>query len=252
MAQRWYFVSRAIQRLVEKQIGHEFLNAEIICNPFNVDRNASLRWPPLGDGSMLRMACIGTLHPPSKGQDILLEALADSVWKNRNWRLTFYGEGPMRDRLERMVLRYALQDRVGFAGFVEDVEKIWVENHALVMSSRYEGLPLAIVEAMLCARPVVATDVGGNSEIVDDGVTGFLAESATVRSVARTLERFWNRRSNLEEIGKAAARSIRRQVPADPVRVFSEKVKKLIISNNTIMNDTQFTLRLPVALGRRR
>jgi len=134
----------------------------------------------------------------------------------------------MRDRLERMVLRFALQDRVGFAGFVEVVEKIWAENHVLVMSSRYEGLPLTIVEAMLCARPIVATDVGGNAEIVEDGVTGFLADSPTVSSMTKTLERLWNRRSDLEEMGKAAAKSIREHVPPNPVRVLSEKLKRHI------------------------
>ena len=228
MAHRCYFVSKAIQKLVEKQIGDKLPNAEIICNPCNLDRSATLPWPSVGNGSLLRLACVGTLHPPSKGQDILLEALADPVWKDRNWGLTFYGEGPMRDRLERMALRLALQDRVGFAGFVEDVKRIWEENHVLTMSSRYEGLPMAIVEAMLCARPVVATDVGGNSEIIEDGVTGFLAESATVSSMIKTLERLWNRRADLEEIGKAAAVSIREYVPADPVAVFSEKLKRLV------------------------
>ena len=227
-ARRCYFVSKAIQKLVEKQIGDELANAEIIYNPFNVDRNVSLPWPPLVDGSTLRLACVATLHPPSKGQDILLEAFADPEWKHRNWRLTFYGEGPMRDRLERMVRRSALGDRVGFAGFVDDVVKIWLENHVLVMSSRYEGLPLAIVEAMLCARPTVATDVGGNSEIIEDGVTGFLADSATVRSMTTTLERLWSRRTDLEEMGKAAAKSIREHVPPDPVRVLSEKLKSHI------------------------
>jgi glycosyltransferase involved in cell wall biosynthesis len=225
MAQRWYFVARAIQRLIEKQIGEEIPNAEIVCNPCNVDRNVSLPWPPLGNGFMLRLACVATLHPPSKGQDILLEALADPVWRHRNWRLTFYGQGPMRERLERMVLRFALQDRVAFAGFVEDVEKIWAENHVLAMSSRYEGLPLAIVEAMLCARPTVATEVGGNSEIIEDGVTGFLADSATVSSMSKTLERLWDRRTDLEQMGKTAAKSIRDYMPVDPVRVLSEKLK---------------------------
>src|SRR5262249_4369047 len=228
MARCCYFVSKAIQRLVEKQIGDELPTVEIICNPFNVDRDVSLPWPPLSNGSMLRLACVATLHPPSKGQDILLEALADPVWKRRSWRLTFYGEGPMRDRLERMVLRSALQDHVGFAGFVEDIEKIWAENHVLVMSSRYEGLPLAIVEAMLCARPIVATAVGGNSEIVEDDVTGFLADSATVSSMMKTLERLWNRRTDLEKFGRAGAKSIREHVPIDPVHVFSEKIKKHI------------------------
>ena len=133
----------------------------------------------------------------------------------------------LRNSLERMVQRLGLQDRVVFAGHVTSIEKIWVENHVLVMPSRFEGMPLAIVEAMLCARAVVATDVAGHSEIIDDGVTGFLADAPTVSSMANALERLWAGRMSLEAMGKAAAKSIREHVPADPIRVFSEKMKSL-------------------------
>jgi glycosyltransferase involved in cell wall biosynthesis len=85
-----------------------------------------------------------------------------------------------------------------------------------------------IVEAMLCGRPVLATDVGGNSEIVVDGVTGFLAAAPTVGSVAQALERLWANRADLESIGKAGAKRIRGLVPANPIRVFSEKIEHLI------------------------
>jgi hypothetical protein len=92
-AQRCYFVSRANRRLFEKQIGCELLNAEIVCNPFNVNFNAAPPWPRIDEAGQLRLANVARLHPPSKGQDILLEALADPVWKGRNWSLTLYGEG---------------------------------------------------------------------------------------------------------------------------------------------------------------
>jgi len=226
-ARRCYFVSKANQQLTEKQIGCEISNAEVIRNPFNVDFNASLPWPPLKNNGDLHLAFVGRLHPTSKGQDILFEALANPVWSERSWRLTLYGEGPMRNSLQRMVQRLGLQDRVVFAGHVTSVEKIWVENHVLVMPSRSEGMPLAVVEAMLCARAVVATDVAGHSEIIHDGVTGFLADAPTVSSMANTLERLWAGRMTLEAMGKAAAKSIREHVPADPVRVFSEKMKSL-------------------------
>jgi glycosyltransferase involved in cell wall biosynthesis len=126
-----------------------------------------------------------------------------------------------------MVQRLGLSDRVVFAGY-ETVEKIWASNHVLVMPSRAEGLPLAIVEAMLCARPVIATDVGGNSEVIEDGITGFLADAPTVTSLANSLERLWARRALIEEIGRAGAKKIRELVPPDPARVFTEKLKKLV------------------------
>jgi glycosyltransferase involved in cell wall biosynthesis len=227
IARRCYFVSKANQRLLEKQIACELPNAEIVCNPVNVDRNASLPWPPLSVDSELRLACVARLHPASKGQDILLEALAGPAWAARNWRLTFYGDGPMKNGLQRMVQYLELQDRVIFAGWVDGVEKIWAENHALVMPSRCEGLPLAMVEAMMCARPVVATDVGGHSEILEDGVSGFLAEAPTAASIARALERLWGHRHNLRMIGETAAKTIRAHVPADPPKVFSQKLQCL-------------------------
>jgi glycosyltransferase involved in cell wall biosynthesis len=133
----------------------------------------------------------------------------------------------MREGLIRLAKHLGISDRVVFAGY-KPVEQIWASNHVLVMPSRFEGLPLAIVEAMLCGRPVVATDVAGHAEVMEDGLTGFLADSPTVGSVARALERFWLRRHEAEEIGKAGAGRIRQLVPPDPARVFAQKLKQLI------------------------
>jgi glycosyltransferase involved in cell wall biosynthesis len=133
----------------------------------------------------------------------------------------------MRDGVERMVHCYGLQDRVTFARYVASVEEIWAKNHVLVIPSRYEGLPLAIVEAMLCGRPVVATDVAGNSEVVEDGVSGFLAEAPTVPSMANALERLWLRRTDLQDMSIAAATRIREMIPADPVDLFSANIERL-------------------------
>lgn len=83
--------------------------------------------------------------------------------------------------MERLAQKLGLSDRITFLGFAS-VEQILSTNHVhvLVMPSRYEGLPLAMVEAMLCARPVVATDIASHREIIeDDVVTGFLADAPT-------------------------------------------------------------------------
>jgi glycosyltransferase involved in cell wall biosynthesis len=226
-ARRCYFVSKANRSLAEKQIGSPLSNAEIVWNPYNVDFDASIPWPRLEPNDELQLACVARLHPPSKGQDILFEVLASPPWAHRQWRLHLYGEGAMRQSLMRLAQRLGLADRVVFAGHV-DVREIWQSNHVLVMPSRYEGLPLAIVEAMLCSRPVVATDVAGHSEIIEDGTTGFLAEAPTVDSVAKALDRLWARRSDAEQIGAAAAQRIRQLVPSDPARIFANKIKEIL------------------------
>ena len=114
------------------------------------------------------------------------------------------------------------------AGWSPNVERIWQENHALVLASRLEGLPLVVVEAMLCGRPVVATNVAGNAEVVQDGITGFLADAPTAPSFRVALERLWERRSGLKTLGEAAARAIRKQVGPEPAKVFAEKIKLLL------------------------
>jgi glycosyltransferase involved in cell wall biosynthesis len=225
-ALRCYFVSEANRRIAEKQIGCELVNAELVRNPFNVDFNASPPWPPLGRDGELRFACVGRLEPPGKGQDILFEVLARPAWSTRNWRLHLYGDGENRAGLERWAQRLGLAERVVFEGHVADIEEVWSLNHVLVMPSRIEGLPLAVIEAMLCGRPVVATEVAG-AEVVEDGVTGFLAEAPTIGSVGDALERFWARREEAKEIGAAAAERIRHVVPADPARVFADKIREL-------------------------
>jgi glycosyltransferase involved in cell wall biosynthesis len=225
-ALRCFFVSHANLKLAELQLGQNLSNAEVVWNPFNIGRDVAPPWPTLGKGGELQLACVGRLHPASKGQDILFEALAAPIWANRNWHLNLYGEGPMRDILQRLLQRLGLSDRVTFRGHVA-VQEIWNRNHALIMPSRYEGLPLAMIEAMLCGRPVVTTDISSNAEIVEDGVTGFLADAPNVPSFSKVLGRFWDRRSELEAMGGVAAKRIREIIPEDPIRIFSDKIRKL-------------------------
>lgn len=226
-ARRCFFVSDGNRILSEKQIGGEYRNAEVVRNPVNLEWDLSLPWPALGPAGEWHFASVGRLYPAAKGQDLLLDALAAPAWRERPWRLSFYGDGDTRHSLEWLARKLGIANRVVFAGFAA-VSDIWAANHLLVMPSRFEGLPLAMVEAMMCARPVIATDVAGHKEVIQDGVTGFLADAPTATSVAAALERFWDRRAEAEEIGKAAARRIRQMVPKDPGRVFSQRLQQIL------------------------
>jgi glycosyltransferase involved in cell wall biosynthesis len=226
VARRCFFVSDAIRDLAQWQLGYDIENAEIVRNPLLVKSKSPLPWPSQAVEQELRMACVGTLFPNEKGQDILLEALARPCWRLRNWRLTFYGSGPNRDIIDRLVTRFDLKDRVCFGGHVA-IEEIWQTNHLLVLPSRYEGAPMVTVEAMWCGRPVVATNVGFNPQLIKDGVTGFLAEAAVAECFGKALERMWVQRDRLEDIGRFAAVGIRDFVPNDPIGIFVEKLKSI-------------------------
>jgi len=226
LARRCFFVSEANRSLAEKQLGCNLDNAEIVRNPLTIKADSAISWPPYSSEHELRMACVGTLYPTEKGQDILLEVLAGPLWKERKWRLTFYGKGRNRDILERLIDRFKLRDRVSFGGYAP-AEKIWGENHILAIPSRYEGGPMTTIEAMFCGRPVVATNVGLNPEVIKDGITGFLAKAAVAECFGNALERMWTQRAQLQEMGRLAAASIREFLPDDPVGIFAERLKAL-------------------------
>ena len=189
-ARACWFVSEANRRLVETQIGDRLPHAAVVRNPFLVPYDTELAWPTASDeGGEWRFACVGRLDAPSKGQDILFEALASERWKSRNWRLSLYGEGRQRETFQRLVKIHGIEDRVDFLGHIPKITEAWLDHHVLVLPSRTEGLPIAVVEAMLCGRIVVATAVAGNAEVIEDGVTGFLAAAPTVHHFSEALER---------------------------------------------------------------
>jgi glycosyltransferase involved in cell wall biosynthesis len=207
-----WFVSEHNRRLTEEQLGEALPRAAVVRNPFLVPWPERTDWP---EGEGLRLACVGRLFPREKGQDIILRVLARGKWRARPVTVTFFGSGEHRQGLEAMT-RYLGLESVTFGGHSNDVGAIWADHHGLLLPSHCEGLPLVLVEAMLSGRVPVVTRVAGNPEVVEDGVTGFLAAAPTEDAVDEALERAWQARGRWREIGAAASASIRTTVPRDP------------------------------------
>jgi sugar transferase (PEP-CTERM/EpsH1 system associated) len=93
---------------------------------------------------------------------------------NDNFRLIIVGDGAMRSQLEKEVELLHLHDKVDFKGTRHDIVDIMNDLDIFALSSTSEGISLTLLEAMSCCLPVVATNVGGNPEVVKDGETGFL------------------------------------------------------------------------------
>src|SRR5262249_17195690 len=100
----------------------------------------------------------------------------------------------------------------------------WDRHNLGVLASRFEGLSLGVMEAMMLGRPNVVTRTGGNSEVVEDNQTGFIANAATVEAFDEALERAWQRRSELSSIGVLGARRIRELSPEDACLEFAERL----------------------------
>lgn len=113
-----------------------------------------------------------------KDHPTLLKALSEL--KDQAWRLELIGDGPLREDLEALVQRLGLASRVSFLGYRRDVPERLAGSQMFLLISRWEGFPRSILEAMRAGLPVVATDVGGVTESVVDGVTGFVVAPGDV------------------------------------------------------------------------
>ena len=195
------FVAEANLIATERQLLEKLVNARVVRNPVNLNCLDPVDWPHEGTVSL---ASIARLSPYAKGQDILLEALCDDRWRCRDWRLSIYGTGICEAYFKDLSAYYGLSQRVLFHGQTEDIRAVWQAHHALVLPSRQEGMPLVVVEAMMCSRPVIATAVAGIPEWVEEGRNGFLADAATVGSYAAALERAWQRRAEWPAMGRKA------------------------------------------------
>lgn len=217
-----YFVARANLELSRLQFCSPLQNCKIVRNPFNVNYDVKCPWPiTLSDE--LSLASVGRLDVISKGQDVLLKVLSLPHWRSRGVSVSLIGKGPHERALRCMVDAMGLT-KVRFLGHLENVEDIWRNHHALVLASRFEGIPLVLVEAMLCARPSIVTDVGGIRELVNDGVNGFLAKAPTVELLDEAMNRAWESRSRLREMGNVAAVDVRHFVGRDPGDEFAREL----------------------------
>ncbi len=224
-ARRVFFVSHGNRLLLESQLGVALPNSEVIRNPFNVRWDNSVDWPSSSGG--WNLACVARLESSAKGQDLLLNVLAHDEWKSRPVTVSLFGAGSMEQGLRRLASRLGLDGKVNFRGHVQDIEQVWATHHALVLPSRYEGLPLALVEAMLCGRPSVVTDVAGNAELLEDGISGFVAKAPTIPLLAEALERAWNARESWQMIGERARAAAQKAIPRNPAAAFAERLEAL-------------------------
>ncbi len=224
-AKRVFCVSRRNLELLEFQIGEVLPNASVVWNPYNVPTDRPLSWP--AENGLWRLACVARLDPAAKGHDILFQVLSRPQWRDRNVEVNLYGEGHFEKGLKRLAARFELKN-VHFRGHVNDVKGIWEKNQLLVLPSRYEGLPLALVEAMWCGRPAVVTDIGGNAELCLEGKTGFVAAAPVMGLFEDALERAWGLRYNWSEMGSAARIRAEQVIPRDPVGLFCNRLMECV------------------------
>lgn len=207
------FVSRDNLAHAQRQLAGNFSNAHVVYNPIKVLMDKPYDMP---GSPVIQFGCVARFETLWKGHDILLETLASMEWRTRSWHLNLYGTGPDKPYIDDLIKYFALTDKVTIHGQVDDIGLVWKQNHIKLLASRGEGTPLAILEAMMCGRPVVTTDVGGNREIIEEGRNGWIADAATCYSFGRALNSAWELRHDWTSAGRRGHEKARALAAEDP------------------------------------
>ncbi len=170
-----------------------------------LNKRAELGLP--GQGFLL--LAVGSLSRQKAYADLLL---ALSLLKEKeidDWQLVVAGRGPLKKELLAKSAELGLAQRVSFLGRRDDVPELMAASDALILSSRWEGLPGVVLEAMASELPVVATNAGGTPELVVEGKTGFLVPAAAPRELAGALEKLFSLpAADLRRLGRAGRRRV--------------------------------------------
>jgi glycosyltransferase involved in cell wall biosynthesis len=207
-------VSNDIADYLMKTIGICAKNIMTIHNGVRIDgfrkdgsaRNRIREMLGLSDDQPL-LGTVGNLYPV-KGHIYLIKAIAIIKKIVPDVKTVIAGRGELLDRLKEEVSGLGLEKNIEFLGYREDIPQLLQAMDIFILPSLSEGTPLSILEAMASQKPVVATDVGGLSEIVEDGETGFLVPSEDPESLAEKILFILKNRELSEKMAMEARKKV--------------------------------------------
>ena len=189
---------------------YEGVDLERLTTTPTVDLHREL-WLPHGAPVVVNVAAL----VPHKGQRYLIQAAAEIMRTLPDARFVIVGAGELETTLEKQIHRLNLEKHVFLTGFRPDAISLLKSADVFVMSSVTEGLGTSVLDAMGCARPVVATRAGGLPEVVDDGLTGTLVPIRDPTTMAAAIARLLEDASLGERYGRAGLARVRERFSAD-------------------------------------
>ena len=152
---------------------------------------------------------------PQKACDVFLEAMALVRKELPSCYCVLVGDGPLRDEVDRLADRLGLSDRLIRRDVAEDPRTIYEALDLFVLSSRYEGMPYVLLEAMSMGLPVVATNVTGSRDVVEDGVTGLLSPPDRPEELARRIVQMLRDPERARRMGQEGRRRVVEKFPLE-------------------------------------
>jgi glycosyltransferase involved in cell wall biosynthesis len=180
----------------------------------------------LGIENSFVLTTIGRLHP-QKDFSTIIKTLKLIISQDKNFKLLVIGDGPLRKSLEKEAEGLGLNQYVRFLGFREDISMLIDISDIIILSTKWEGLPLVPLEAGVCKKPVIASDVDGIRETIIDKKTGYLFKPASEKDLASKILKLSKSKELREKIGESAFEFISKNFDK---RKMVENYKDLYIS----------------------
>jgi glycosyltransferase involved in cell wall biosynthesis len=193
-------ISRGLARYLEEVEGFDGSSFEIVHYGIEPDGE-----PRPYSGDVPRLLCVGRLIP-IKGHIVLLRAFAEARRRVPSLRLDIAGRGPLEPALRALAKELGVEDAVRFLGYVAPIQRAIEHASIVVVPSMGEGFGMVALEAMERARPVVAAEIGGLGELVEEGVTGHLVQPGEAGPLAAALVRLASDLPRAAEMGAAGRR----------------------------------------------
>lgn len=200
-------VSENLKQFIVEKVGVDSGHVKVVyngvdllphCGPDDIDQCRKELDLPTGDQIV---GVVGNLYPV-KGHQYLIAAIPAVLAKCPNTTFIFAGRGQLEGELKEQAHQLGVAQKVRFLGLRQDIPRILAVLHAFVLPSLSEGLSMAILEAMVAGKPVIATDVGGNPELVEDSETGYLVPSQNSQALADRLISLLMNRDRALQFGK--------------------------------------------------
>lgn len=155
-------------------------------NPIVIYNPLTLKPGSISEGKSKRFLAVGRFTPLHKGIDILIEAFHFFAKKNQEWNLDIVGEGPEENTYRSLISKYELDNRISIRPFTNDIQSYYSNAQVYVLSSRWEGMPLVLVEAMSHGLPIVTSDLPVCKEILRE--SGLFFRNGDINELAQRLE----------------------------------------------------------------
>ncbi len=176
-------------------------NVEVIPNPityFPLDEDVKR------NDNTKRIICVGRLNE-QKGFDILIDAFSRIADSCKEWHVDIYGDGGDKEMLQSLICQKGLENRIIINPATSDIYKEYMQSDFLVLSSRYEGYPLVLNEAMSCGLPCVAFNCKyGPADAIENGVDGILVPNGDVQKLADSILWMIRHEVDRKKMGSAA------------------------------------------------